>query len=1004
MGRARGWKVLILVLLGIGAGAASAEASLYWANSDTDQIGRANDPSGLAVDTNLFQTGSFDATGIASDGTHIYWLPPLGHTIGRANIDGSGVDPNYIDLAPSNLDDPYGLDVDDEYLYFTARQGGSLGVVARVKLDGTGVHTMFAIDELGISLPFGDVAVNDQYIFWNAGPFSIGRAHIDGSNANFNFHHTPGVPHCGVAVNNQHVFWRTIQGAGTISRANLDGSSYVASLTTNGTGGGGVGACGIAASNDHVFYSVDVNGGEIRRARISPGLAGEPLFSGAGTPDELALDSTHTPATVMVDRADDVAPSPLPRCTVADVNDCSLRQAVDVARAGDTVTIPSSVPGNPSYSPTFHLSLGQLEIDRSITISGTGAGSTEIDVPENSTDRVLEIGFHNANATVRLEHLRVLGGRPAGASSDGGGIRNAAKLTMFDTQVLGNRIGSPPSNSGAAGGRGGGIFSSGELTIENSAIQQNDAAAGGSSQLSGGGDGGAGGGIYSTGPLTVVNSAFSLNDAGDGGVSSVNGQSGDGGDGGAIYSTGPLKISNSTIAHNQAGAGSNGGDGGRGGGVAQSGSAAALAAVTVAANQSGTGTPIGVGGAVGALGGSTIAVKNSIFSANLGGGGEPQCGTAAGGIVSDGHNNIAFPADPQCAGFADLDPQLDPDGLHPNGGPTNTIALRAGSPAVNAVAIADCTDAAGVALTTDQRGAGFPRPFPAGGACDIGAYELQTTIPTPGCDNLSLQTDEGVPLAVNLPCHGGPQAYEIVNGPAHGAISGLNAGTGALTYTPTGGFSGTDTFTYRATNSGGSSAIATATIAVLPEKLTCADVAVSVPQGQPVTVKLSCTGGGTPAYKVDAGPASGTISALDAAAGTLTYTPNPDFSGQDSFTYSAGNAAGTSPAATVRLTVVAAGNFELTKLKRNKRRGTAKASLDLPGAGTIALAGDGIKKQHKVTDFPARVQLKVKAKGALAKLLKRHGVARTKLRFTFTPRNGSAVSLTKKVRLVRSGK
>jgi hypothetical protein len=51
--------------------------------------------------------------------------------------------------------------------------------------------------------------------------------------------------------------------------------------------------------------------------------------------------------------------------------------------------------------------------------------------------------------------------------------------------------------------------------------------------------------------------------------------------------------------------------------------------------------------------------------------------------------------------------------LRKNGGPTPTLALLAGSPAINAVPAAACD------VTTDQRGVKRPRHH----ACVIGAYE-----------------------------------------------------------------------------------------------------------------------------------------------------------------------------------------------------------------------------------------------------------------------------------------
>ncbi len=59
-----------------------------------------------------------------------------------------------------------------------------------------------------------------------------------------------------------------------------------------------------------------------------------------------------------------------------------------------------------------------------------------------------------------------------------------------------------------------------------------------------------------------------------------------------------------------------------------------------------------------------------------------------------------------------------------NGGPTQTIALMAGSPAIDAGSNALAVDpSTSLPLTTDQRGGGYPRIVD--GTVDIGAYEVQ---------------------------------------------------------------------------------------------------------------------------------------------------------------------------------------------------------------------------------------------------------------------------------------
>jgi hypothetical protein len=70
----------------------------------------------------------------------------------------------------------------------------------------------------------------------------------------------------------------------------------------------------------------------------------------------------------------------------------------------------------------------------------------------------------------------------------------------------------------------------------------------------------------------------------------------------------------------------------------------------------------------------------------------------------------------------DTDSELGP--LQNNGGPTETMALLPGSPAIDSGNPSGCRDANGDLLKADQRGE--PRPNKEdSGACDRGAYELQ---------------------------------------------------------------------------------------------------------------------------------------------------------------------------------------------------------------------------------------------------------------------------------------
>lgn len=114
-----------------------------------------------------------------------------------------------------------------------------------------------------------------------------------------------------------------------------------------------------------------------------------------------------------------------------------------------------------------------------------------------------------------------------------------------------------------------------------------------------------------------------------------------------------------------------------------------------------------------------MIIKSTILAANVHG----NCS----GIADVGYN---ISSDNSCGFNATgshnrTNPMLDPRGLWNNGGPTRTIALLAGSPAIDAIPLVSCTDHASPRnpIITDQRL--FPRSDAQEVVCDIGAYEFQ---------------------------------------------------------------------------------------------------------------------------------------------------------------------------------------------------------------------------------------------------------------------------------------
>ena len=344
-----------------------------------------------------------------------------------------------------------------------------------------------------------------------------------------------------------------------------------------------------------------------------------------------------------------------------------------------------------------------------------------------------------------------------GAVGFGGGDAGVVNSTDFNS--------APSGGAGGSGGLGGGVFASGTTTITDSDVSGNTAGGGhagaaaqgsrsgapGSGTLSGnilvwggaGGNGGAGGGIFSSGTLTLARVGLTADRAGSGGSGNQavggtfgggsgfaniarGGAGGSGGSGGGLGTSGSQtrSVSDLTVDSDAGGTGGNGGTGaqpanltfgggggaaGQGGGIDNEAGAITVTRSTISANTlgdngfGGGGQTTGTDGAPGLGGGIDGATATTASATVFSGNDQPQCA----GSVADGGNNLDNPASSGCPGTV-ADPHLG--ALADNGGNSPTRAIPATSPAVNAYT---CTG-------LDQRGA----TRPAGPACDIGAYEF----------------------------------------------------------------------------------------------------------------------------------------------------------------------------------------------------------------------------------------------------------------------------------------
>jgi hypothetical protein len=225
--------------------------------------------------------------------------------------------------------------------------------------------------------------------------------------------------------------------------------------------------------------------------------------------------------------------------------------------------------------------------------------------------------------------------------------------------------------------------------------------------------------------MEIVDSTINSNMAGNGG--NDNRFPGDAGSGGGVYSVSPVNLINCTINANSVG---QGGNNGNGGGIWCADSFT-LVACTVSGNVAGS----GVGGGV--LCAASGSLLNSLIALNTAG----SYPDLDGAFTSQGHNLVGQADDSSglindvngdLVGSVDapLDPLLGP--LADNGGPTWTMALLSGSPAIDAGD--DTLLASPDNFSTDQRG--FARKM--GAHVDIGAFEYQVL---PCISNFSVQSN-----------------------------------------------------------------------------------------------------------------------------------------------------------------------------------------------------------------------------------------------------------------------
>ena len=577
-------------------------------------------------------------------------------------------------------------------------------------------------------------------------------------------------------------------------------------------------------------------------------------------------------------------------------NHCTLRKAILNANA-NSGPYPQCANGSGADTITFLFS-GTVTL--SLTGAGEDAGLTgDLDI----TDDLTIIGHPDGTTIDAADIDRVFH------------VHAGVTLTLVNIHIT----------NGRGPGTGGGVLvEGGTLNLENSTISSSLAFDG------------AGGGIYvmQNGVVNMTNSTLSGNSSEDhAGAMFV--------EGGAV-----VNITNSTIT----------------------------------ANSSNTGLCGGITNA-----GGTVTLRSSIVAGNTNHSVINQIPNLNGTFASLGYNVIgdlgSSPGDPiiisqptDQVGMTNAQVNLGP--LAANGGPTPTHALLTGSVAI------DKGHSSGA--LADQRGLTRPCDLASvanaagGDGGDAGAFEFQGACagtnqqPDAVNDSATVAEDSG-PNSINVlgndtdPDMDALSVTAVTQG-TNGSVTITGGGTG-VSYTPNPNFFGSDSFTYTIADGNGGADTATVNVTVTPVQ----DAPVA--NDDAATVSEDSAGNTINVLGNDAdadGDSLAITSVTQGANGSVgnngtsvSYTPNPNFFGSDSFTYTVTDGNGNFDTATVNVTVTNVNDAPVAADDSYSMNQDTTLTVTAPGVlanDTDADPGDTL--HSTVVTFPANGMLAPNADGS----------------------------------------
>ena len=430
--------------------------------------------------------------------------------------------------------------------------------------------------------------------------------------------------------------------------------------------------------------TVDGNGHQILRAASPTSLTIDGITLRNGTADAGEGGAVYAGSGDIA-----VTDSTLTDNTAENTGGTAANGGALYAEDGAITVTDSTLTGN-TATATGYGAFGGAIVGDGVTIADSTLTGNEAQSGNGGSSLVAFGGaVYSYSGPVDITDSTLTNNTATGDVARGGAVAtHTATIHLERSTLSSNTVDGSVSNIVRAKGGGGASVASGSIVVTDSTLNGNEST------------GGPGGALAAKYAITLVRSTLAGNTVLD--------YYGSGG--GAYSSDGLITATNSTITQNTATGSA--GTYSYGGGLRTDFGDLRLRHVTLASNSATYSANVSGWG-------SSSSTFASVFADPLGGG--LNCGSRS--PIS----SYNYATDTSCllSGTGDVQNGADPLllALGDFGGPTRTRSPKSASALVDALPGTACD----ATITTDQRGA--PRPFPAGGPCDIGAVEVGASRP-----------------------------------------------------------------------------------------------------------------------------------------------------------------------------------------------------------------------------------------------------------------------------------